>query len=346
MSKNVLIVDRQNARRGLLVETITGVGFSLHAQDSYDSSPAALHFYGDPPDLVILSCEEIGNEERVFIRQVLTGDCFLMVLCATLPLKDSRFLLLANPYNLERESPDPDSLIELIEEALLSMYYKSALRESHHLGSGLGLVQLYVDNICEILKGSNIADTSIDEELDKIVNDVRRVLNRSRGLENRAAERVGEVRTQESLIPWNALLEQVRWALPSPPANIKLVFELERNLARVSVTVCQIMDILRNLMENAIEALMDHVGTITFRAFKAVPHVQIEVIDTGPGIPVEHQSKIFNMFFSTKRSSGFGLWEARKFARKNRRTLTFISRLEQGSTFTLRLPMVVEVTDL
>lgn len=105
------------------------------------------------------------------------------------------------------------------------------------------------------------------------------------------------------------------------------------------------MDILRNLVENAIEAIADQAGAITIKAFNAYPHLQIEVADTGSGIPAEHQPKIFNMFFSTKKSPGFGLWEARKAARKNRGTLTFTSQPGRGSTFVLTLPMASEHLD-
>jgi signal transduction histidine kinase len=344
MSKNVLIVDRQTHRRDFLVKTLSGIGLSAHAYHSYDYTPGLIRTYGSPPDLVILSCKEITEDERSFIGNVLTENCLLIVLCDTLQWKDSRFLLLANPYNLKGDPSDSDGLIELIEEGFLSMYYKSALREAHHLGSGLGLVQLYVSNIREILKNSNIVNTAIEEELSKVINDVKAVLNRSKGMQKRATEPGRETPTQEIVMSVSALLEQSRWALPSPPANIELTFELQGDLAKVRVIVGQIMDILRNLIENAIEAMVDKGGTIVIRASNDFPHVKIEVVDTGPGIPSEYQAKIFTMFFSTKKSSGFGLWEARKFARKNHGTLTFNSRPGQGSTFILRLPMVVEVT--
>jgi len=66
----------------------------------------------------------------------------------------------------------------------------------------------------------------------------------------------------------------------------------------------------------------------------------LEVTDTGIGIPPQQQSKIFDLSFSTKGSSGFGLWSARTNALKNRGDLKVKSELGQGTTFTLFLPRV------
>jgi signal transduction histidine kinase len=63
------------------------------------------------------------------------------------------------------------------------------------------------------------------------------------------------------------------------------------------------------------------------------------VADTGPGIPDEMQPKVFNLFYSTKRSSGFGLWSARQYARANGGDLALESVEGRGTTFTLKLPV-------
>ena len=61
------------------------------------------------------------------------------------------------------------------------------------------------------------------------------------------------------------------------------------------------------------------------------------MIDNGVGIPPEHQSLIFSLFYSTKGSFGFGLWSARRYALANGGDLAVSS--EPGRTaFTLTLP--------
>lgn len=100
-----------------------------------------------------------------------------------------------------------------------------------------------------------------------------------------------------------------------------------------------VMDILRNLVSNALDATPEG-GQITLRARNAGSFVALEVIDTGTGIPRQSLDKIFDLFYSTKGSSGFGLWSARRNALRNHGDLKVKSELGQGTTFTLLLPKV------
>jgi signal transduction histidine kinase len=79
-------------------------------------------------------------------------------------------------------------------------------------------------------------------------------------------------------------------------------------------------------------------GRITLGARNATRFVLLEVSDTGVGIPEEKQSKVFDLFFSSKGSSGFGLWSARRNALRNRGDLRIQSQPGLGTTFTLLLP--------
>jgi signal transduction histidine kinase len=98
-----------------------------------------------------------------------------------------------------------------------------------------------------------------------------------------------------------------------------------------------VIDILRNLIENAINA-MPKGGIITLRARNDGRCVALEVSDTGEGIPLHLQPEIFELFYSTKGSSGFGLWSARNNAYKNGGDLKVDSQPGHGATFTLLLP--------
>lgn len=321
-----------------LEEELRDAGFSARVHAGYDYSFPGNAFDGKPPDLVILCCKEIESDELGFIKSLLRHDCLLVVSCAALERGNSHPIVLANAYVPVGESPNAANLIELVEEAFLNIYRKRALKHSHRLGSGLGLIQFYLSNIRSILKSNDIVNKSLDDELGKVGDDVRSVLERSKGLRRLASES-GEREPETVLISGNDLLDQILWVLPSPPANIKLAVEAAEALANVKVVVGQIMDILRNLVENAIEAIADQAGAITIRVFDAHSHLQIEVKDTGFGIPMEHQSEVFNICFSTKGSQGLGLYEARKAARSNRGTLTFTTQPGHGSTFVLRLPV-------
>ncbi len=138
------------------------------------------------------------------------------------------------------------------------------------------------------------------------------------------------------LLSPRVLLEEAATTLRSQSA-ISIGLEVDDDVANVQVFHNLVADILRNLIDNAIQALPDG-GTITLRAYNEGRYTALQVSDTGIGIPQEKLSQIFDLFFSTKGSSGFGLWSARRNALKNHGDLKVESQPGQGTTFTLLLP--------
>jgi signal transduction histidine kinase len=61
-----------------------------------------------------------------------------------------------------------------------------------------------------------------------------------------------------------------------------------------------------NVITNALEA-MGGDGEIRIRARKGDNHVQIEIEDTGPGIPLEIRDRIFESFVTAGKANGLGL---------------------------------------
>jgi signal transduction histidine kinase len=64
-----------------------------------------------------------------------------------------------------------------------------------------------------------------------------------------------------------------------------------------------------NLIDNAIDAMGSH-GQLSIRTSREGAYAQVEIADTGPGIPSEIRSRIFEPFFTTKgvgEGSGLGL---------------------------------------
>jgi signal transduction histidine kinase len=67
--------------------------------------------------------------------------------------------------------------------------------------------------------------------------------------------------------------------------------------------------------------------------------VEIEVRDTGPGIPEDRLARIFDPFFTTKeRGTGLGLAMAQEIAQEHGGQLSCDSAPGRGTAFTLRLP--------
>ena len=68
----------------------------------------------------------------------------------------------------------------------------------------------------------------------------------------------------------------------------------------------KIQVVFMNMITNAVQAIGNNEGTITIRATQSLDSLLVEMQDSGPGIPNEAQSKIFDTLFTTK-PSGTGL---------------------------------------
>ena len=116
--------------------------------------------------------------------------------------------------------------------------------------------------------------------------------------------------------------------------------------------ICHVGDLNQvwlNMLVNAAHAIEDVVnetgekGTITVRTSSDDTHVTVSISDTGTGIPLEHQEKIFEPFFTSKevgKGTGQGLAIARNIViDKHGGTLNFETAMGQGTTFIIRLPI-------
>jgi GAF domain-containing protein len=215
---------------------------------------------------------------------------------------------------------------------------QSTYEITHRLGNDLGLVEFWVSTIQEELKNLNVNNTLILGTLSYIKDAVNKVMHLSESL--RTELQNDNDKERFVLISPRILLENTQDSV-SLPANIQVTLEIEEHVALVWVIHQLIVDALRNFVTNAKEAMPEG-GLLTLRARNIGRSVALEVIDTGVGISTEHQLKIFDLFFSTKRSSGFGLWSARRNVLKNRGTLEVKSEPTRGTTFTLLLPKAEE----
>ncbi len=101
----------------------------------------------------------------------------------------------------------------------------------------------------------------------------------------------------------------------------------------------QLRQILVNLGLNGIDAMRGRDGALRIRVTTDPAGVCFEVIDQGPGIPVEDQEQVFTAFYTTKaEGTGLGLAVAQDLARAHGGVLELDSEPGAGSTFRVRLP--------
>jgi signal transduction histidine kinase len=106
----------------------------------------------------------------------------------------------------------------------------------------------------------------------------------------------------------------------------------------VSVDPALFEQVIVELVANAIDAAPEHthVDVATGRDGR---HALVSVSDSGAGIPVEKRPRIFDLFFTTKKTgTGFGLATVRKVVDRHGGSIQLDTEEGGGTTFTVRVP--------
>ena len=124
--------------------------------------------------------------------------------------------------------------------------------------------------------------------------------------------------------------------------HIEKILELQEDLPPVYVDPKQIQQVFLNLILNAIQAMQEG-GTLTVRSCTAgrddQERVQVDIADTGPGIPTQILEKIFTPFFTTKaQGTGLGLAICHKLITQQGGVIRVASEDGRGTVFTIELP--------
>ncbi|MBV9228905.1 MAG: GAF domain-containing protein [Chloroflexi bacterium] len=211
-----------------------------------------------------------------------------------------------------------------------------AFELTHRWDNSLGLVESHVNNIEAELARMGADNGAINRQLGYIRQGVQKVLDWSQALKLVASS--GSAIDRFEITPIEVLFGELQEQIGSLcPQTIHVETQIDDDIEGVEIIPRLINDCLRNLITNAIDA-MPQGGHLLLHARNTETGVAIDVTDTGIGIAEDMQAKIFQLFFSTKGSSGFGLWSARTNALKNHGTLEVKSSPGEGATFTLLLP--------
>lgn len=138
--------------------------------------------------------------------------------------------------------------------------------------------------------------------------------------------------------------------------GVAIELELHEPELAVPLDVNRTLQVLTNLMMNAVQAMPDG-GPLVLRTeteavdapqndhSEAGNYVAIHVVDRGMGITEEERERIFQPFFTTKgvgRGTGLGLYVCQGIVREQGGWIDVETELGVGSTFTVWLPLEPE----
>ncbi|OQY49569.1 MAG: hypothetical protein B6240_03070 [Desulfobacteraceae bacterium 4572_87] len=128
--------------------------------------------------------------------------------------------------------------------------------------------------------------------------------------------------------------------------GVQVVKHMSSHLPQVQCDFKQIQQALLNVIGNASEAMVEG-GVLTMSAKCSTEgrNMEIKITDTGCGIPKTHLKSIFEPFFTTKEEGkgvGLGLSVVYGIVTRHQGTIEVESEPEEGTTFTIRLPLAVD----
>jgi signal transduction histidine kinase len=122
------------------------------------------------------------------------------------------------------------------------------------------------------------------------------------------------------------------------PSNVNLSVHVEEGL-QLMIDPGLMKRVFSNLIANAVQA-MPKGGELIVEA-KSDEQALVSFRDTGVGIPQEDFSRLFNPFFTTKaKGQGLGLAVCKRLVEAHGGEITVESKPGEGSTFTVKLPII------
>ena len=220
-------------------------------------------------------------------------------------------------------------------------------RAVHEVANPLTIMRNYVNLLSDRLG----ADSAVQRDLGIIGDEIERVARIVRGITT--AEEAALPAAALELVSVNSIVsELVRMALGTlfTPNKVNVQIDLNPDVPPLALQKDLLKQVLFNLAKNAVEA-MNQGGHLKFTTRLAGAddqrEIQIEVADTGPGLPASVASHLFEPVVSEKGGdhAGLGLAISRSLVERMNGQLSCAST-PQGSKFLIRLPALQTVQAL
>jgi two-component system NtrC family sensor kinase len=218
---------------------------------------------------------------------------------------------------------------------------------AHEINNPLAIISTEREILLDASKEADGIDPAFGAQLDDSMNQIDAQIKRGKRITHNLLRFSRRTQSVIDTVDINAYIREVveLMAREAKSSGISFFDRLSPDVPPILSDPSQLQQVFLNLITNAIDA---HDGknygsvAVSSTFLDAESTVEIVVSDTGCGISAENLSKVFDPFFTTKpmgRGTGLGLSICYSIIRRLGGQIQVKSVLNQGTDFTIRLPL-------
>ena len=268
----------------------------------------------------------------------------------SLPAGDTKIILLVNVTTLKDENNEFmgtvvvfDDLTQLLKAQRMAAWREVARRIAHEIKNPLTPIQLSAQRLRRRYLDRFSADDIVFDEcttmIIKQVDDLKNLVNEFSSFARMPA-------SNPSLNNLNDVLNEALVLFQEGHKEIQFQLQTDPDLPAFSLDREQIKRVAINLLDNAVAAVNGN-GQITVETSfnKDLRIATLKISDNGRGIPAEDKPRLFEPYFSTKKSgTGLGLAIVSTIISDHNGYIRVRDNEPQGTHFIVELPITSEGT--
>jgi two-component system nitrogen regulation sensor histidine kinase NtrY len=229
-----------------------------------------------------------------------------------------------------------EDLTELIKAQQLAAWSDAARRVAHEIKNPLTPIRLAAERLLhKHRQGDPGLGKAIEEGVEVIVREVETL----QGMVDEFSRFARMPRPRPMPVEVGRLVEEIVHLYRELKPGVEVTNEVGAGLAPIWLDREQIRRALLNLLDNAVEAT-EPPGRVEVAVQAVDGHLEIQVKDTGRGIPPAAREKLFLPYFSTKgRGTGLGLAIVHRIVSDHHGSIRVEDNRPKGTVFTLELPL-------
>jgi signal transduction histidine kinase len=224
-----------------------------------------------------------------------------------------------------------------------------ATRQLATLGTAMAAIQHRINNTLNIIppnlnrlrKRIDLSDETIQEILDIIERNtqytsdyVHRIQEPLKETEMQAVDINATLREAQETV-WDQFQGRARFG------RVNVTYKLDDNLPLIEASASQLAEVFCNLIENSRRAMGSQGGALTITSRRTGDRLEVEIRDTGPGIPEEICERLFTKPVPSKKpgeGSGLGLWLSALLLQRYAGEIKIAATGPDGTVMQVRLP--------